>query len=105
MLLGQPAQEQAQQSAAPKQQLPDGPKPQIPDAPKPQLLPDDVVVPGRGATPDSPGNTSSTSQYSSVPGKLRDSAAAQKPDDGQQPEVPAPGQGPEAFTLTVRTNF
>ena len=95
MLLGQPAQ----QSAAQQQQLPDGPKPQIPDAPKPQVLPDAAVTPGRGTTPDSIGNTSSTSQDSSVPGKLPDSAAAQKADDAQQPEVPAPGQGPEAFTL------
>jgi VWFA-related protein len=103
-LLGQAGLgEPAQQSAAPQQQLPDGPKPQIPDAPRPQMLPDSAVTPGRGTTPDSKGNTSSTSQDSSVPSKLPDST--QKADDEQQPEVPAPGQGPEAFTLTVRTNF
>jgi VWFA-related protein len=104
MMLGQPAQEQAQQSAAPQQQIPDGPKPQIPDAPKPQLLPGDVLTPGRGTTPDSNGDTTSTSQDNSVPGKLPETAA-QKADDGQQPEVPAAGEGPKAFTLVVRTNF
>jgi VWFA-related protein len=102
--LGQPAQEQAQQSAAPQQQIPDGPKPQIPDAPRPQTLPDSPVTPGRGTTADSNGNTSSTSQDNSVPSKLPETAA-QKADDGQQPEVPPTGQGPQAFTLTVRTNF
>jgi VWFA-related protein len=102
--LGQPAQEQAQQSATPQQQIPDGPKPQIPDAPRPQMLPDSPVTPGRGTTPDSNGNTSSTSQDNSVPSKLPETAA-QKADDGQQPEVPPAGQGPQAFTLTVRTNF
>jgi VWFA-related protein len=102
--LGQPAHEQAQQSAAPQQQIPDGPKPQIPDAPRPQMLPDSPVTPGRGTAPDSNGNTSSTSQDNSVPSKLPETAA-QKADDGQQPEVPPTGQGPEAFTLTVRTNF
>jgi VWFA-related protein len=103
--LGQPAQEQAEQSAAQqKQQIPDGPKPQIPDAPRPQVLPPEAATPGRGTTPDSNGNTSSTSQDGSVPNKLPESAQ-QKADDGQQPEVPAAGQGPQAFTLMVRTNF
>jgi VWFA-related protein len=103
-LLGQPAQELAQQSAAQQQQVPDGPKPQIPEAPRPQMLPPGPVTPGRGTTPDSNGNTSSTSQDNSVPNKLPETAA-QKADDGQQPEVPPTGQGPQAFTLTVRTNF
>jgi len=99
--LGQPAQEQAQQSAAQQQQIPDGPKPQIPDAPKPQGL--GPVTPGRGATPDSSGNTSSTSQDNSVPNKLPETTAP-KPDDGQQPEVPAAGQGPE-YVIRARVNF
>jgi VWFA-related protein len=101
--LGAPAAEQAQQSAA-QQQIPDGPKPQIPDAPRPQMLPGDVLTPGRGATPDSNGNTTSTSQDNSVPNKLPETAA-QKAEDGQQPDVPQSGQGPQAFTLTVQTNF
>jgi VWFA-related protein len=99
--LGQRAQAQAQQNVAQQQQIPDGPKPQIPDAPRPQGL--GPVTPGRGTTPDSNGDTSSTSRENAVPGKLPD-AATQKPDDGQQPEIPAAGQGPE-FILHVRTNF
>src|SRR4051812_7705227 len=105
MMLVEPAKEQAQQSAAPQQQLPDGPKPQIPDAPRPQMLPDNVAAPGRGTAPDSTGttNANSTSQDNSVPSKLPDSAQ-QKPDNGQQPDIPAPGEGPE-YLLHVRTNF
>jgi VWFA-related protein len=103
-LLGQPGLGQAaQQSAAQQQQMPDGPKPQIPDAPRPQMLPGDVLTPGRGTTPDSNGDTSSTSQENAVPSKLPETAA-QKADDGQQPDIPAAGQGPE-FILHVRTNF
>ena len=101
-LLGQPAPEQAEQSAAQQQQMPDGPKPQIPDGPRPQMLPG-TVTPGRGTTPDSNGNTTSTSQDGGVPGRLPETAA-QKADDGQQPEIPAAGQGPE-FVLHVRANF
>jgi VWFA-related protein len=110
--LGLPALEPAQQSAAQQQQIPDGPKPQtpvpltdvqIPDAPRPQMLPPGPVTPGRGTTPDSTGNTSSTSQDGTVPSKLPETAA-QKADDGQQPEIPAAGAGPE-FVLHVRTNF
>jgi VWFA-related protein len=101
--LGQPAPEQAQQSAAPQQQIPDGPKPQIPDAPKPQMLPGDVLTPGRGTTPDSNGDASSTSQENAVPSKLPETAA-QKADDGQQPDMPAAGQGPE-YVIRARVNF
>src|SRR5215467_14587679 len=100
MMLGQPA---LRQSAA-QQPLPDGPKPQqIPDAPRPQGLPVGPVTPGRGTTVDSNGDASpaSTSEENAVPSKLADSTA-QKPDDGQQPELPAPGEGQKAFTLVVR---
>jgi VWFA-related protein len=104
MMLGQPAQELAQQSTpAPQQTLPEGPKPQtIPDAPKPQGLPLGPVTPGRGTTPDS--NGESTSDDASAPSKLRD-AAAQKADEEQQTEVPASGDGAKTFTLRVQTNF
>jgi VWFA-related protein len=99
MVLGQPGMELAQQP------VPDAPKPQqqIPDAPKPQALPVEPVAPGKGTTPDSNGDVTSSSQEDSVPTKLS-SAAAQKEDQEQQPEVPAAGQGPE-FVLHVRTNF
>ncbi len=102
MMLGQPAQELAQQQA-----IPDGPKPQqpIPDAPKPQALPTDAIAPGKGTTPESNGDSSSTSapDEGSAPTKLS-AAAAQKEDQEQQPDVPPAGQGPE-FVLHVRTNF
>jgi VWFA-related protein len=105
MMLGQPAQELAQQqSAAPQQALPDGPKPQtIPDAPKPQGLPVGPVTPGRGTTPQSNGE-SSTSDDTSVPSKLPDSAA-QKAEDEKQPDIAEGGEGPKQFTLRVQTNF
>jgi VWFA-related protein len=104
MLLGQPGQELAQQTAPQQQQIPDGPKPQtIPDAPKPQGLPVGPVTPGKGAGLDANGS-SSTSEDEAVPNKLPESAA-QKADDGPQPDVPATGQGPQAFTLRVQTNF
>jgi VWFA-related protein len=103
MLLGQPGQELAQQQTPAQQQIPDGPKPQIPDAPKPQGLQVGPVTPGKGATPDSNGD-SSTSEDGAVPSKLQNSAA-QKADDGPPPEVPAAGEGVQAFTLRVQTNF
>jgi VWFA-related protein len=103
MMLGQPAQELAQQSAPPRQTLPDGPKPQaVPDAPKPQALPVGPVTPGRGTTPQSNGE-SSTSDDNSVPSKLPD--GAQKPEDEKQPDVAEGGEGPKQFTLRVQTNF
>jgi VWFA-related protein len=101
MMLGQPGQELAQQSAP--QQLPDGPKPQaIPDAPRPQALPVGPVTPGKGATPDSNGS-SSTSDDTAVPSKLPETAA-QKAEDGQQPELPAAGQGAE-YVIHAKVNF
>jgi VWFA-related protein len=103
MMLGQPAQQLAQQSTPSQDKLPEGPKPQtIPDAPKPQGLPLGPVTPGRGTTPDS--NGESTSDELSAPSKLQD-AAAQKADEEDKTEVPASGQGAKAFTLTVQTNF
>ncbi len=107
MMLGQPAQEQAQQSA-PQQQIPDGPKPQIPDAPKPQALPVGPVRPGSGTTPDSNGDSStststSTSDDQAVPNKLPETAQ-QKADDGQQPDLPSAGQGPE-YVIHAKVNF
>jgi VWFA-related protein len=101
--LGQLALEQAQQSATQQQQIPDGPKPQIPDAPRPQVLPAGPVTPGRGTTPDSNGDTSSTSQENAVPTKLPETAA-QKIDDGKQPDMPPQGQGPE-YVIHTGVNF
>jgi VWFA-related protein len=103
MMLGQPAQPQAPQSA-PQQQIPDGPKPQaIPDAPKPQGVPVGPVTPGAGTTPDSNGDNPAA-EAGAVPNKLPESSA-QKQDEGPPPEVPEQGQGAQAFTLRVQTNF
>jgi VWFA-related protein len=104
MMLGQPALEQAQQSASQQQQIPDGPKPQIPDAPSPQALPVGPVTPGRGTTPES--NGSSTSDDSAAPNKP-DSTTQKTAEQEQQeqPEIPAAGQGPKAFTLVRQVNF
>ncbi|WP_158790284.1 VWA domain-containing protein [Granulicella sp. L60] len=96
MMLGQPAQSQAQQQSAPQQQT-------IPDAPRPQGVPVGPVTPGRGTTPDSNGDTPA-SQDGAVPGKLPETAA-QKADEGPEPEIPEQGQGAQAFTLQVQTNF
>jgi VWFA-related protein len=103
MMLGQPAQGPAQQSASPQQSLPDGPKPQaIPDAPKPQALPVGPIAPGRGTTPESNG-ASSTSDDAAVPSKLAETAA-QKDEDGKEPDLPAAGQGPE-YVIHTGVNF
>ncbi len=107
VLLGWPAQEQAQQQPSvppptPQNQLPDGPKPQvIPDAPKPQALPVGPITPGRGTTLDSNGD-SSTSQDDAAPSKPE--TAAQKVDDGKEPDLPAAGQGPE-YVIHAKVNF
>jgi len=95
MMLGQTASQSAAQQQA------------IPDAPKPQVLPDaNAVKPGAGATQDSNGADSQDSQ-TDAPGTSLPTTAptAPKADDGPAPDVPAGGQGPNAFTLTVQTNF
>jgi len=99
MMLGQPAQQTAAQSAAPQQQA-------IPDAPKPQGLP--AVAPGIGTTRDSNGEPSAaqTPGQQNAPGTTLPATPAQKDDDdGKEPELPASGEGVKAFTLVVNTNF
>jgi VWFA-related protein len=61
------------------------------------------VTPGAGTTPDSNGDNPAA-EAGAVPNKLPDSAA-QKQDEGPPPEVPEQGQGAQAFTLRVQTNF
>jgi len=104
MMLGQPGQGLAQQSA-PQQPLPDGPKPQtIPDAPKPQALPAGTVTPGRGTTLDTPTpGGSSTSDDTAVPNKLPETAT-QKVDDGKEPDIPPAGDGP-VYVIHTGVNF
>jgi VWFA-related protein len=95
MMLGQPAQQTAAQSAAPQQA--------IPDAPRPQGLPVGPIAPGIGTTRDSNGDTSAP-QTGAAPSSLPETPA-QKTDEGVAPEVPAAGEGVKAFTLVVNTNF
>jgi VWFA-related protein len=98
MMLGQPAQQTAGQSAAPQQA--------IPDAPKPQALPTAPIAPGIGTTRDSNGDTTaSPTDGQSAPGTALPETAAQKADDGVPPELPGAGLGVNAFTLRVQTNF
>jgi len=93
---------QAQQPA-----LPDGPQQQqaIPDAPKPQTtLPTAGVAPGKGSTPDAPVPQAPPDQQ--APGtSLPASAPVAHPDDGAPPDLPAAGQGANAFTIRTQTNF
>jgi VWFA-related protein len=105
MMLGQPGQELAQQSAPQQPTLPDGPKPQaIPDAPKPQTL--GPVTPGKGATLDNATPAqSSTSDDAAVPNKLPQTTAQKPEEDGPPPDVVTGGEGPKQFTLHVQTNF
>ncbi len=92
MMLGQQNQQAAQQA--------------IPDAPRPQVtLPAaDSVRPGMGTTSDSNGDVT-PSEDDKVPSSLPSSSQTQTKPIEQEPEVPASGQGPAAFTLRVQTNF
>jgi VWFA-related protein len=100
MMLGQPAQQTAGQSATPQQA--------IPDAPKPQGLPTGPIAPGIGTTTDSNGDSSTTQQsdgQKNAPATALPETAEQKADDGKEPDLPGAGEGVKAFTLRVETNF
>ena len=101
---GQTQQAGQQKPAA----LPDGPQQQvIPDAPRPQpTLPDSgAITPGKGTTPDLNGVPSSTTTHpddqQDAPGTTLKSSpqVTTHPDDQAAPEVPAPGQAPQVFTI------
>lgn len=101
MMLAQQAQQAVAEDKAPQtvaqQQA-------IPDAPKPvQPSPFDAVAPGKGTPADN--STSSDDDAGAPPSSLPQTTAAEKAAQGPAPEVPAAGQGPEAFTLHVQTNF
>lgn len=100
MMLAQQAQQIVAENPAPQaaaqQQA-------IPDAPSPQRLPSlDAVAPGRGTAADN--STSSIPDAGAPPSSLPPSPA-EKAAQGPPPEIPAAGQGPQAFTLHVQTNF
>lgn len=103
MMLAQQAQQAVAQNKAPQTEAR---QQAIPDAPRPQAQPFDVnaIAPGKGTTADDNGETSSTPDAEATPSSLPQTAA-EKVAQGPPPEVPAPGQGPAAFTLHVQTNF
>jgi VWFA-related protein len=102
---GQTQQPGQQKAAA----LPDAPQQQaIPDAPRPQpTLPDGgAITPGKGTTPNSNGDSSSTATHpddqQDAPGTTLPSSPAKgtaQPDNEAPPELPAPGQAPQVFTI------
>ncbi|MDW5267853.1 MULTISPECIES: VWA domain-containing protein [Acidobacteriaceae] len=87
----------AQQTAAQQQAIPDAPRPQQPS-------PFNAVAPGKGTPADLDNSTSSDDDAGAPPSSLPQTAA-EKAAQGTPPEVPAAGQGAEAFTLHVQTNF
>lgn len=100
MLLAQQAKRtvaEAPQETAQQQAIPDAPRPH-------QLPPLNAIAPGKGTPADLNGETSSTPDASAPPSSLPQSAA-EKAAQGTPPELPKPGEGPEAFTLHVQTNF
>ena len=78
----------------------------IPDAPKPQALPSlGNIAPGKGTTLTSNGDTTPTGDKNAPPSQLP-AQPETHPDDGQQPQLPAAGQGAKMFTLAGPTvNF
>lgn len=98
MTLGQQTQKTTEEASAAQQ---------IPDAPRPQVgLPTlNTVKPGMGTTPNVNGDQPPTDPQAPPSSLPSSSAGQQKPDDGPPPELPATGQGADAFKLVVRTNF
>jgi VWFA-related protein len=80
---------------------------QIPDAPRPQVgLPAvNKVAPGMGSTPTSNGDHAPADQRQQAPPSSLPAAAQQPGGQDTAPELPAAGQGADAFKLVVRTNF
>src|SRR5215469_10740776 len=94
MMLGQ----QAPQTAG-QQTIPDGPRPQV------TLPTANSIRPGMSTTPESTDTPPAASPDDNVPSHLPSSAQTQTKPTEPEPEIPAAGQGPQAFTLHVQTNF
>lgn len=97
MLLGQPGRQLSAQSTAQQQGIPDAPKAQT-------TLPVGGVTPGIGTTPDDSDAAQSTSDTEGPGTSLPASKPVQNSEE-PAPELPIKGQGAEAFTLHVQTNF
>jgi len=98
MALGQQTQRATEEASAAQQ---------IPDAPRPQVgLPTlNSVKPGMGTTPNTNNNDLTPASQEPAPPSSLPASTAPKPDDGPAPELPAPGEGADAFKLVVRSNF
>jgi len=99
MTLGQQQTQKTAEEASAAQQIPDAPRPQV------GLPALNSVRPGMGTTPNTNGDQPPADQQA-PPSSLPSSPAAQQhPDDGPPPDLPASGEGVDAFKLVVRTNF
>lgn len=99
MTLGQQQTQKTAEEASAAQQIPDAPRPQV------GLPTLNTVRPGMGTTPNTNGDQPPADQQA-PPSSLPSSPAAQQhPDDGPPPDLPASGEGVDAFKLVVRTNF
>ena len=87
--------------------LPDAPLQQhqqaIPDTPRPQasLPTSGPITPGKGTTPDLSGDANAAirpDDQQVAPGRKLPSSSA-RPDDEAAPELPAPGEGAQVFTI------
>jgi VWFA-related protein len=99
MTLGQQQTQKTAEEASAAQQIPDAPRPQV------GLPALNSVRPGMGTTPNTNGDQPPADQQA-PPSSLPSSPASQQhPDDGPPPDLPASGEGVDAFKLVVRTNF
>jgi VWFA-related protein len=97
MTLGQQQTQKTAEEASAAQQIPDAPRPQV------GLPTLNTVRPGMGTTPNTNGDQPPADQQ--APPSSLSPASQQHPDDGPPPDLPASGEGVDAFKLVVRTNF
>ena len=90
---------QQTQTTTPTQAIPDGPRPQTPGL--------SSVAPGKGTTSTSNGTPDLPADPDQAPVGSTLPSTSQKPEPEQQtpPDLPAPGQGPAAFTLVRNVDF
>lgn len=100
LALGQAQAQNTTEEASATQQIPDAPRPQV------GLPAVERVAPGMGTTPTSNGDHAPADQQNPEgPSSSLPSAAQQPAGQETPPELPAPGEGSDAFKLVVRTNF
>jgi len=99
LALGQAQAQKTTEEASAAQQIPDAPRPQV------GLPAVNTVAPGMGTTPTSKGDHAPADQQQQGPPSSLPPATQQPAGQEAPPELPAPGQGADAFKLVVRTNF